>query len=466
MMFNRVRNIIIGVIGSITIAASVLLIQGVTPTRQVSAAASTPETTVVTQGDLLITLNASGALQAIQTTSLSFTTTGKVASIAVDKGDHVLKGQMIATLDNTSALTAVLLAQAKINTIQVVLNRLTNPPRQVDVNVFKTALNLAQAQLKAALGSVDHVQAQIAQLSADNSKNVLWLQELTRDADKKLKDSLLGNPQTKTQGFAMPSDAAENSTLTQKGFDVAIAQANAQAAQSQTGNVGAITAAQAQVVNAQNALDKLMEGGDSQDIQRTQINLKAAQVALDQAKAALDKTTLVAPFDGVIGNLNLNLGEQVPVGPAAIILDTSSFYVDLPIDEVNIAKVAVGQDAELTFAALPGSVLTGKVTRIGTSQQKSGGVVTYAVRVELIPDGKPLLSSMTAVANIITAESKNVLLIPNRFVRVDGSTGKAYARVRQTDGSFQDAEIVLGLQNETVTEIKSGLQAGDVIALP
>lgn len=466
---NVLRILVGGVIAVIAIsaiAAFVLLRPDAPTAGAVSAAADTTDTTTVQQGNLLITLNASGSLQAIQNAALSFTVSGKVASIAVDKGDHVLKGQLLATLDNTSATTAVLLAQAKIDAIQVVLHRLTDKPRQVDVNVAKTALNLAQAQLKAAQGSVDHIQAQIANLAAANAKNALWLQELTRDADKKLKDSLIGNAQTKTQGYAMPSDAAENTQLTQKGFDVQIAQANADAANSQTGNVSAITGAEAQVTAAQNALSKLLEGGDTQDVQRTQINLKAAQVALDQAKAALDKTKLLAPFDGVVGAMNLNLGEQAPAGAAVVLLDTSSFYVDLPIAEVNISKVAVGQEADLSFDAFPGTLLKGKVTRIGTSQQKSAGVVTYAVRVELNPDGEPLLSSMTTVANIVIGQASNVLLLPNRYVRVDGATGKAYARLRQTDGSFQDTEIVLGLQNETVTEIKSGLHAGDVVALP
>jgi HlyD family secretion protein len=464
-MLKRFQYVLVAAVAVIGIAVFFRMRQDTVPARAAGAATRAPETTVVQQGDLLITIGASGALQAHQTAALSFTATGKVASIAVEQGDHVLKGQIIATLDNTTPLNNVLLAQAKINSLQVVLHRMTDKPRQVDVTVLKMALNLAQAQLKAAQGSVDRIQAKIAQLGVDNSKNALWLQELTRDADKLKKNDLLGDARTRTQGFAMPSDEAENAALTQKGYDVDIAQANLAAAQSQSGNVGAITGAQAQVTVAQNALDKLLEGGDKQDIERTKINIQAAQFALDQAKATLDKTKLVAPFDGVIGKLNLNLGEQAPTNaPAAIILDTSAFYVDLPIDEVNVAKISVGQEADLTFAAFPGTILRGKVARIATSGQKVGGVVTYTIRIELDPSGKPLLSSMTAAVNIVTGKVSNVLLVPNRYIRVDG--GKASAKVRQSDGTFQSVDVVVGLQNETVTEVKSGLHAGDVLTLP
>lgn len=168
----------------------------------------------------------------------------------------------------------------------------------------------------------------------------------------------------------------------------------------------------------------------------------------------------------MIGKLNLNVGEQVPAGPAVVLLDTSAFYVDLTVGEVNIAKVSVGQEANLTFAALPGVVAKGKVTRIATSAQKTGGVVSYTVRVELDPQNQPLLDSMTASLNLVTGKAVNVLVIPNSYVRRDTATGKTYVKVKQNDNTFQEVEIGLGLQNDTVSEVKSGLKAGDVLALP
>src|SRR5262249_37228946 len=216
-------------------------------------------------------------------------------------------------------------------------------PRQADLNVAKTALNLAQAQLDEALHSVDRLQGQIAKLSADNAKNALWMQQLTRDADKKAKDDLNKNPRTAPLAASLPSDTAENAALTSKDFDVQIAQANADAALTQTGNVGAIASGQAQVSAAKQAVDRLTEGADKQDIARVQANLDAAQTALEQAKAMLSKSKLISPIDGTVARLNLNLGEPVPNGPAVIILDTSGYYVELNIDEVHVARISIGQ---------------------------------------------------------------------------------------------------------------------------
>jgi len=464
-MLNRLRNLILV---ALVIIAAVAFIRFRMESPAVAASSSpNQETAVIDQGDILMTVSASGAIQARQSASLTFTATGKVATLNVNQGDHVQQGQTIATLDSQTQLDALLLAQVKVDSVNISLRRLTDTPRPVDVAVYKAALALAQSQLYEALHSIDPKNAQIAQIQVDSAKNALYLQQLNRDADQKLKNDLLKNPWTAGQAaIVLPSDTAENAQLTGKEYDVQIAQSNASAAANQSGNVGSIGAAQAQVTTAQNALDKFVQGGDAQDIARVQASLQAAQTALAQARSNLAKTKLTAPFDGVIAKLNLHVGEQLPLGPAAVLLDTSSFYVDLPIDEVDIAKIALGQAVNLKFDSLPGAVLPGKVSRVGTIGDKSGSVVTYTVRVEVDPTGQPLLSSMTATTTIITGKVSSAVRIPNRFVRVDRSTGKTYATRRQTDGKLYETEIVLGLRNDTLSEVKSGLQAGDVVYPP
>jgi HlyD family secretion protein len=424
------------------------------------------DTATIDQGDVLVTVSASGTLQPNRKVTLAFAATGKVASLAVAQGDHVLKGQVIATLDNQLALDAVLLAQAQVNTAQIMLRRLTDKPRPVDVDVAKTALGVAQAQLYEALHSVDQAVAKMAQANVSLAGNSLYLEQLIRDAIQQEKEKLLNNPLTAGLASQLPSNTVEKAALENGQYNLEIAQANAEAAKAQTGNLGMITAAQAQVIMAQNALDKLVRGGDAQDITRAQAGLQSAQTALDQARANLDKTKLLAPFDGLVAKVYLNLGQQVSPGPAVILLDTSSFYVDLPINEVAIAQVALGQAVELRFDALPGKVFSGQVTRIGDAAKKSGGIVSYSVRVRLDPTSQPLLASLTTTATLLVGRANHVACIPNRFVGIDQATGKAYATVLRIDGTYQNVELALGLRNATQSEIKSGLQAGDVVILP
>jgi multidrug efflux pump subunit AcrA (membrane-fusion protein) len=83
----------------------------------------------------------------------------------------------------------------------------------------------------------------------------------------------------------------------------------------------------------------------------------------------------------------------------------------------------------------------------------------------LIQPGKPLRSAMSTTATIVTHQVTTVLRIRNRFVRLDRLAGKAYATVQRPDGRYQEVEITLGLRNDTYSEVKSGLNAGDTVAL-
>src|SRR5262249_11111603 len=154
------------------------------------------------------------------------------------------------------------------------LNTITDTPRNVDVNVVKAQLNAANAQLfQAQHTGVDPLSVKLAQLNVESAKNALWQQELTRDNDQQQK----ADAKLQVQKDQFPSDVQENSAITQKDFSVQIAQANLQAAQTQSGSVGSITGAQQAVTQAQGALNDLLDGGNKNDIKQAQANLKAAQ---------------------------------------------------------------------------------------------------------------------------------------------------------------------------------------------
>src|SRR5207244_12001581 len=112
----------------------------------------------------------------------------------------------------------------------------------------------------------------------------------------------------------------------------------------------------------QAALDALMEGADAHTLAIADAQMKAAQAALDLANYNLSRSTLVAPFNGVVAKINLTPGESLPLDkPAVVLIDDASFYVDIPVDEIDIAKVAEGQPVTLAFDSLPGAAVSGRV---------------------------------------------------------------------------------------------------------
>jgi multidrug efflux pump subunit AcrA (membrane-fusion protein) len=462
-MFQRLRNL--ALIGVVLIAIAAVLRVVTTPQQTASAQANTAaqDTARVERGDVAVTVSATGSIEANQSVSLSFATTGVVKSINVQEGDHVRKGQTLATLDTTSAQDALLLAQAAVTAQEIALRALTDKPRQVDIDVYQAALSVAQAQLKEASSGTSKTTAQISALKVEIAKNALWQTELTRDANDQKKAALQNDPRTAAQAANMPTDQQNNANIQASDYDVQIAQVQADASKSSGGSASSIVSAQASVTAAQVALDNLLNGGDKDDIAQAQANLKSAQHALDSAKADLAKTSLIAPFDGVVATINLNVGETAPTSDAVVMLDTSNFYVDVPIDETDISQVEVGQSVTLTTDALPGVTIIGKVAQIAATSTLSGNVVTYTVRISIDPTDQPLRSAMSTTATIITQKADQVLRVLNRYITTNSSTGKSFVNVRQPDGTFKAVEVTLGLRNGAHTEIKSGLSEGDVI---
>jgi HlyD family secretion protein len=257
--------------------------------------------------------------------------------------------------------------------------------------------------------------------------------------------------------------------LEQAAFGVEVADARADASSSSSANAGAIASAQAAIVAAQTALDRLVNGPSALDVEMAQIDLEQAQRAVDQAQANLDRALLRAPFDGMVAQLNLTVGEPPAAQQAAVLLiNTDSYYLDLALDENDIGRVEVGQTVELDLDALAGETLTGTVTRtsIAPAPLTPGQrVVTYLVRVTLDPTDAPVRAGMTATASIIVSEVEDTLVLPNRFIRIDRATGDAFVTIQPEPGVFEEIPVRLGARNETATEILSGVAEGQPVVL-
>ena len=135
-----------------------------------------------------------------------------------------------------------------------------------------------------------------------------------------------------------------------------------------------------------------------------------------------------------------------------------------PVDEIDIGRVAVGQPVTVTLDALPGETLSGEVTQIADMAVPEAVVVSYQVTVRLAPTGAPLRAGMTANVDLVIERREDVLLVPNRFIRIDRSTGRMYVD-KVVGGQVFPVEIQTGLRDETYSEILAGLQAGDAVAL-
>ncbi|MBI3177763.1 MAG: efflux transporter periplasmic adaptor subunit, partial [Chloroflexi bacterium] len=128
------------------------------------------------------------------------------------------------------------------------------------------------------------------------------------------------------------------------------------------------------------------------------------------------------------------------------------------------ARIARGQLLTVTLDALPGETFSGTVDRVAPTATVNGGVVSYAVRLVLEPVDAPLRSGMSATADIVVAEAKGVVLVPNWAIRRDRDTGQVLVSLLK-DGKLVEVPVTLGLRNESLSEVKSGVIAGDVVGI-
>jgi RND family efflux transporter MFP subunit len=188
-----------------------------------------------------------------------------------------------------------------------------------------------------------------------------------------------------------------------------------------------------------------------------------AQLAVQNAKAALDKTQLVAPISGTVTSLTLNVGQQVDTSSIITISKLSQPYtLDAYIDQKYWSMAQVGNKANVVFDLLPEQTYTGTITLVYPELSSSFESSVVHLVVQLDKSLSQTLPAGTgATVDVVGGEAKGVVLVPVGAIHDKGG-GKYSVTVLQ-NGQQAEREIEIGLKNDTYAEVKSGLDAGEVV---
>ncbi len=210
------------------------------------------------------------------------------------------------------------------------------------------------------------------------------------------------------------------------------------------------------------------------DIQSSELSVTEKQNALQDAKDKLADYFIRAPFSGTITNFDVKKSDFVSSSTVIATLITDKQLAEISLNEVDVAKVEIGQKATLTFDAIPELTTSGIVSEIDSIGLVSQGVVSYTVKITLDIQDARIKSGMTANANIQTEVKKNVLYVPSSAVKT--LYGRSYVQVFSTpfidNGGNQgttstilpeQVEVETGISDDTNIEIISGLTEGGQI---
>lgn len=214
------------------------------------------------------------------------------------------------------------------------------------------------------------------------------------------------------------------------------------------------------IVEKTESLADLKAGTDPLDLRSAQLTVEQRVNSLQDAREKLAEYSARAKFDGVVAALTAQKGDTVSAGASLGTLITEQRIATIALNEVDVAKVKVGQKAMLTFDAVEDLNITGEVAEVDALGTTSQGVVSYNVKIAFDIQDDRIKSGMSVSANIILSSKPDVLLVSSAAVKTQG--GASYVEVL-TNGAPEKKTVTVGESNGTQTEILSGLNEGDAV---
>jgi HlyD family secretion protein len=375
-----------------------------------------PQTAVATASDFVVSVLASGTLEANETRDLKPKTAG-VITVLPQVGDRVIRGQVLIRLDNTSATRSVENNRLALQKAQAQLES----QRQTQANNRETQRQtLATAQTNAENARRD---------VATNRENLAYQQRL------------LAVGGTSDQVVRDASNALAKAETNLRNAEVAL-------------------------VVAQNSR-QIKANSDAQDLKNLELAIRQAEINLNNSQTDLANTKIYAPFDGVVSAVQGQIGMTATTGQTVLtLLDDRQVKLSVQIDETQIGLVKLGQTADVVVEAVqsgPAQNLSGTVTRISPSGTLQSNIAVFYATVTLKNPTLALRPGMSGEAEIIAKTIKDAVQVPRRAVQ---TVGNQHTVTLQTGDTTQTRSVKIGPDDGTSIVITSGVRAGEAVVLP
>ncbi len=393
-------------------------------------------------------------------------------------------------------------AQASTESSRQNLAKLKAGPRTEEIQQARASLDSAEASLANAEATLKRRQALLGkgfvsqqdlddarktrdQALADHRRNTAALAEL--EAGNRPEDIAQGQAQLAQAEASLQLAGVKSVEIDVKKQAVTVAESNVLQAEAQLASAKAearnvqvmeqrLTSAKAGLRKAEAVLADAEAGTFTDEVKRHQIaialsDLKKRTLALEDAAYDLQYTQVVAPRAGVIMQKLVEEGTVVPAGTAALregtglvtIADISEMYLLAEVDEVDIAPVSEGQQAEISVASLPDRRFKGQVVKIFPLGVEDQNVVRFQVKLHIKKPAPSLRPGMTADVTITVAEKSDVLVAPDLCITRAGN--KATVEVIRGE-TLEKRDVKVGLSNWEETEILEGVKQGEQLLIP
>jgi HlyD family secretion protein len=439
--------------------------------RRAGKPAGLMPTVRVERGSVELTVSADGILKPLTTVVVKSYAGGRVDVLAVDVGDRVKPGDLIAKIDPTDSLTTYDQARADLNAAEAKLKQ-TQDQSNAQPALTRAAIAQAEAGYDSAVKDLQRLQQATQPQTSAQARATLDKARASLDIAEKELTRAQG---LKTEGFVAQSEV--DSAISKRD----LAKAELASAQERWDTLqqelkADLEAAQAKVAQARAAVDNAKTNAVQDRLKQAEVVSAQAQVARTQAslvnaKTMLDYTTIRAPRAGVILTKLVEQGTIITSGRSSVsagtdiveLGDLSKMFVEVSVDESDVGKVRLKQPVGIQVEAFPDTTFRGMVTRINPQASTSSNITTVLVTVQIANPAALLKPGMTASCDFMVDKADNTLYLPSRAVR--DVEGKHMVTVLQ-GGEPVDVPVEIGLVGNDRTGIVKGLSEGQEVVLP
>lgn len=457
--------------------------------------------------DIQRTVVASGKVVSTTDLSLSFDSSGVVRSVSAKVGDSVVKGQILAALDQRSQRAAVTAARGRVLSAQARYQKVLEGSSNEEIAIAQINLDSAKRDLENTKKTQDNLVANARralyssglEASPVNSSGEQTIPSIGGGYTGTTEGSYIITVDSSSSGFvsisgietgrAILSDVAPQSLGT-KGLTIIFPDTDVVAgarweitvpnknSASYVANVNAYTnavsVAENAIADAENRLAtreaelNLKRATARQpDVDAALAEVITAQAGLEEAQAALERTILRAPADGTITAVDIKIGQVAQSLEQAMILqDISNLYLESEVGESNISLLSLDLPVSIEFDALGGGdVMYGTISSIDPAATINNNIVSYKIKA-LLPPSEQIRPGMTATMVITALSKKDVLTLPGRVIQEDENgeffVEKVIQQKRKEDIVKQVVQTGIRADGDII-EIISGVVEGDTI---
>jgi HlyD family secretion protein len=436
------------------------------PNKKTQAVQST-RTVHPGRGTITETINVSGVVSHGTQVEIYPQVNGTITELYVEKGDSIKKGQVIARLDTKDLLRA---KRRAASDLEMARSQLAQAETNLSLQAKESSISEQQAK-----ASLANAEATLSRLRAGTKP-----QEIAQ-AEASLRQVKL-NLDNARQEEARQKLLYENGAISRQQYESAqkqvrmyqedvYTQEQRLSLLKQGPDPAELRAAEAQVEQAR----AVLRGRSSEEQRRlrqeavktARVSLSQAQLAHEKAQEELAQAVVRSPIDGVVLDVPVKQGSLASSSAVsantllATVADLTMPKVEIFVNEADIAKLNVGQAAQIKIDALS-QTWEGQVSRIDPKATESSNVVTFAVDVMFLNPPHNLKAGLTADVDLIVSQKENVLWLPSYAIRSQGD--RSVVTVKEGDNIVRKT-VRVGISDGSRTEIISGLTANDEVLI-